>query len=102
MIHVLATITVAAGRRDAFLDQFRKIIAEVRAEDGCIAYGPAVDADTGLAGQHRLGEDRVVIVEQWRDLAALKAHAVAPHMLAYRERVKGLALSTELVVLEPV
>lgn len=101
MIHVIATIAVAPGRRDAFLAEFRRIVADVLAEDGCLAYGPAVDVATGLAPQGPLRPDTAVIIEQWRDLDALKAHLVAPHMAAYRERVKGLVQGVQLQVLQP-
>lgn len=101
MIHVIATIDLAPGTREAFLAEFRQNIANVRAEAGCIEYGPAIDAETGIAAQHRIGADRVAVIEQWESVDALKAHAVAPHMLAYRGRVKDFVRSVELRVLSP-
>ena len=101
MIHVIATIELAPGTRDAFLTEFRKLIPDVKAEAGCIAYGPAVDAETDIPTQARIGADKVVIVEQWESVAALKAHAVAPHMQAYRVRVKEFVKGMELRVLSP-
>ncbi len=100
MIVVLAEIDLQPGTRAAFLEEFRKILADVRAEDGCIEYGPTVDAVTDLTNQTLLGEDRAMIVEKWRDAAALKAHLAAPHMVAYRPRVKDYVKSTKLTVLE--
>ncbi len=101
MIHVIATIELAPGTRDAFLTEFRKLIPGVKAEAGCIAYGPAIDAETDIPTQARIGADKVVIVEQWESVAALKAHAVAPHMQAYRVRVKEFVKGMELRVLSP-
>ena len=101
MIHVIATITVKPGQRDAFLTEFRKLIPEVHAEQGCIEYGPTVDAVTSLAAQHKLGPDKAVIVEKWESIEALKAHGSAPHMQAYRQRVKDIVISTEVLMLEP-
>lgn len=101
MIHVIATIELAPGSRDAFLAEFRKLIPDVKAEAGCIAYGPAVDAQTDIPTQALIGADKVVIVEQWESVAALKAHAVAPHMQAYRVRVKEFVKGMELRVLSP-
>jgi quinol monooxygenase YgiN len=43
----------------------------------------------------------VVIIEKWETLAHLKAHAVAPHMQAYRPKVKDFVKSIELRVLSP-
>jgi quinol monooxygenase YgiN len=101
MIHVLATIELAPGTRGAFLTEFRKIIADVRAEQGCIEYGPAVDTSTDLTNQSRLGPDKVVVVEKWTDIAALNAHSVAPHMQAYRLKVKDFVRGVNLLVLDP-
>lgn len=101
MIHVIATIDLAPGTREAFLAEFRKIIADVRAEAGCIEYGPAIDAETGIPTQNKLGADRVTVLEKWESVDALKAHAVAPHMQAYRARAKEFVRGMELRVLSP-
>ena len=101
MIHVLATIDLRPQMRDRFLDEFRGIVPEVLGEDGCIEYGAAVDLETGLSAQPPVRPDVAVIVEKWRDLDALRAHLVAPHMLAYRERVKPCVVRSTLQVLEP-
>lgn len=101
MIHVIATIELAPGKRQAFLDEFRQLVPKVRAEAGCLEYGPTVDVASGIAAQGAVREDTVTVVEKWSDLAALKAHLVAPHMEAYRPRVKDLVRSTKLQILEP-
>src|SRR5262249_55936934 len=87
MLHVIATIELNPGTREAFLAEFRKIVPLVHAEEGCIEYGPTVDATTDLERQAR-SADTVVIIEKWTTLATLKAHLVAPHMTAYRPKVK--------------
>ena len=101
MIHVIATIELTPGTREAFLTEFRKIIADVRAEQGCIEYGPAIDAATELTNQSQLGPDKVVVVEKWTDITALNAHTVAPHMQAYRLKVKDFVRGVNLLVLDP-
>jgi quinol monooxygenase YgiN len=101
MIHVLATIELNPGTRDRFLTEFHGVMPAVHAEVGCIEYGPAVDATTDIPQQQRLGDDKVMIVEKWDSLEALKAHLVAPHMLAYRERVKGYVARVGLHILQP-
>ncbi len=101
MIHVIATIEVRPGRRDDFLAEFRKNVPTVRAEAGCLEYGPAVDVATGIAAQAPPRDHVVVVVEKWADLDALRAHLAAPHMAAYRERVKDLVVGASLQVLQP-
>jgi quinol monooxygenase YgiN len=102
MIHVIATIELVPGKRDELLAEFRKLVPLVRAEAGCLDYGPAVDMHTGLAVQVPTREHVVTVVERWDSLDALRAHLQAPHMAAYRERVKGLVADVRLQVLQPV
>jgi quinol monooxygenase YgiN len=71
----------------------------VRAEDGCIEYGPAVDADGLGSFQTKFGPDTFVVIEKWRDADALKAHAGAPHMAAYAAKVKDWIASRVIHVL---
>lgn len=100
MIIVLARIQTIPGKRDEFLAEFQRLVPEVRAEAGCIEYGPAVDAVTDLPAQ-LTDADVVMVVEKWESLEALKAHLVAPHMVSYRTRVKDLVAGTQLQVLDP-
>lgn len=101
MIHVIATIEVKPGQRDALLAEFHRIVPLVRAEVGCLEYGPAVDVASGLAVQGPPRENIVIVIEKWESLAALKAHTQAPHMADYRMRVKDLVVSVQLQALEP-
>lgn len=101
MIHVLALIEVAEGRREEFLREFRRIVPTVRAEQGCIEYGPAIDLPTDIPTQQPPRDNVVTVIEKWKSVDALKAHAAAPHMQEYRQRVKGLALGTKLYILQP-
>jgi quinol monooxygenase YgiN len=101
MIHVIATVELAPGTREKFLTEFRNVMPAVRAEAGCIEYGPAVDADTDIPIQFRIGADKVVVIEKWESVAALKAHGVAPHMQAYRVKVQDCVRGMELRVLTP-
>ncbi|MEZ6124028.1 MAG: putative quinol monooxygenase [Planctomycetaceae bacterium] len=99
MIIVIATIQLHPGQREAFLTEFRRIVPQVLAEDGCIEYGPTIDVETDLPNQNR-DADRVTIVEKWASVDHLKAHLVAPHMETYRPKVRTMVMSSELRVLE--
>lgn len=101
MVHVIATIHVAAGRRTDFLREFHAIVPSVKGEHGCLEYGPAVDVPTSIAAQLPGRDDVVVVIEKWANLSALEKHLVAPHMLKYREKVKELVTGVELQILEP-
>jgi quinol monooxygenase YgiN len=73
----------------------------VKAEQGCVEYGPTVDVASGIAVQSEVREDVVTIIEKWSDLDTLKVHLAAPHMKEYRERVKDLVVKLQLQVLQP-
>jgi len=102
VIYVIATIELCPDKRDQFLLEFTQLVPEVRAEDGCIEYGGAIDLATGLPAQVAIRPDVVTVVEKWSSLDALNAHRTAPHMREFRERVKMLVLGTTLQVLSPV
>jgi quinol monooxygenase YgiN len=101
MIHVIATVELVEGKRDVFIETFRKLMPKVHAEKGCIEYGPAMDVDTGLAVQEPVRPDTVVILEKWADIPSLKAHLGQSHMAEYREAVKDLVLNLRLQILQP-
>lgn len=101
MIHVIATIQAAPGRRAELLREFRVLLPQVRAELGCIEYGPTIDLATQIAAQPPPRPDVVVMIEKWQDLAALEAHLAAPHMTAFRAKVKDLVANIQIQVFEP-
>jgi quinol monooxygenase YgiN len=101
MIHVIAIITAKPGQRGAVLEAFRGNVAAVRAEEGCIEYGAAVDAGGPEGLQTRFGPDTFVVIEKWASIEALKAHAAAPHMAAYGAKTRPMIASRVIHVLSP-
>jgi len=99
MIHVIATIELVEGNREAFLAEFRRIIRIVRDEDGCIEYGPAIDVETEVGQPPR--PDVVTVIEKWASVPALEAHLKAPHMAKYRAIVKDMVAGIKIQVLKP-
>jgi quinol monooxygenase YgiN len=102
MIQVLAIITAQPGKREEILEAFKANRAAVLAEAGCIEYGAVVDAANLPPGWATFGPDTFVVVEKWESMDALKAHAKAPHMLAYGAKVKDITASRAIHVTEPV
>ena len=101
MIHVVAIVTAKPGKREEILKAIRANLPAVRAEKGCIEYGPAIDADGIGPFQTRAGADTIFVIEKWSDADALRAHAAAPHMAAYAAKVKDLIASRVIHVLTP-
>ncbi|MEM7461865.1 MAG: putative quinol monooxygenase [Pseudomonadota bacterium] len=101
MVHVIAIITTKDGLREKVLEEFRKIIPLVLAEDGCLEYGPAIDADRVGEVQTEFGNNTFVVVEKWESAAALRAHFKAPHMAEYASKVRDMLADRAIHVLSP-
>jgi quinol monooxygenase YgiN len=101
MIHVIAVISAKPGMRDSILQAFRDNVPAVRAEQGCIEYGAAVDAANAPKIQTQYGPDTFLAIEKWESLDALKAHATSPHMAAYAAKTKEMIASRVIHILSP-
>lgn len=101
MIHVIAIITAKPGRREAILREFRANMPAVHAENGCIEYGPAIDAEGIGSFQAKFGSDTFVVIEKWESPKALREHAAAPHMAAYAAKTKDMIASRVIHVVQP-
>lgn len=101
MVHVIAVITAKPSKRDEILRHFHANIPAVLAEQGCIEYGPAIDADLAPPVQTKYGPDTFVVIEKWESMDALQAHAVAPHMKAYAATTRELIAERVIHVLSP-
>ena len=71
VLHV--TYTCLPGMAEAFVSALKDsgLQAAVRQEDGCLQYDYHISCEAA---------DTVVLIERWRDAAALARHSAAPHM----------------------
>lgn len=101
MIHVIATIELKPNCREAYLAVLRDNVPNVKAEEGCLAYEPALDIDSGLPVQGSLRENVVTIIEAWESREHLVAHLKTPHMLSYRDAVADYVENLSVQVMSP-
>ena len=99
MIHVLASITVKASVRTAFLQIFKTNVPKVLKEEGCLEYSVTVDFPTEVPIQEA-NSNIVTVVEKWETFPHLQAHFTAPHMLDYKAKVEGMVEDVSLKILE--
>jgi len=87
ILHV--TYTCLPGKAEEFVTALKEsgLQATVRAEDGCIQY------DYHLSCEEK---DTVVLIERWRDAAALAAHAAQPHMAQIAAMKDGRVSATDV------
>jgi quinol monooxygenase YgiN len=101
MLYVIATVEVKPGKREDLLKRISRLVSKVRAEKGCMEYGPAVDAPTTIKTQIPLGENKLIIIEKWEGTKELETHATAPHMIEYRQDVKDMVTGVKIQILQP-
>ena len=93
-VRVVAVLQGRPGQGAALLELWPGLSAQVRAEEGCLAYD-----------LHRVqgDDDRFVVLERWASLEALAAHGRAPHMREFGNQAAGLmAAAPEITVLDDV
>jgi quinol monooxygenase YgiN len=80
---ILAELEAQPGQGDALAAAVAatQAVRISQAEPGCLAYDLCRDADA---------PDRFVMVERWRDLAALAEHLATPHFAAVGAALEGL------------
>ena len=87
MIHVVAVITAKPGQRAAILEHFRANVPAVRAEEGCIEYGAAVDADPALPFQKKWGDDTFLVLQSTGIHSTTALRIVMTRDLAVRDSI---------------
>ena len=94
MIHVIATIETAPGRRDDFLDRVSGPGAGRPGRDGLhrVRAGDR-SGRRRSASQPAVRDDVVTVIEKWESVrGARKLILAAPHMVRYRRTVKDLVV----------
>ena len=98
MIHVVAILTAKPGQRVAVLQALHGNLDAVLAEQGCLEYGPVIDA---VHTPSPFGPDTILVIEKWANEDALAAHAKSAHMAAYAAATRDLVASRVIHVLQP-
>jgi len=85
VLHV--TYTCLPGKAEDFVRALkeRDLQARVRAEDGCLQYDYYISCEA---------PDTVLLLEKWRDAAALDVHSRQPHMAEIAACKEGRVLQT--------
>lgn len=84
MIIILGAVQVAAGQRDAAIALGLDHCARSRAEPGCISHDCHLDA---------ADPDKLVFVERWADMAAVRAHFAIPASGDFVRRMSAMAVA---------
>jgi quinol monooxygenase YgiN len=102
VVHVIASIEVQSGKRDAFLEAFARFQPKVLAEPGCIEYGATGDAQCDIGRPVPYRANVITLVERWENPEALRAHLQPENMAPWKAAVKDIVAGVTLQVLEPL
>jgi len=92
MVSVIAKIPVQADKVDSFLAALQELTASVAQEPGAVLY---------TANRASSEPNTIVIMERYRDKAALDAHSSSPYLKAFFARMpEFLAGKPEVSVME--
>lgn len=80
MIIVTGHARMKPGALKALREEMDAMVTASRAEEGCIGYSYGIDT---------MDPDRMLVLEYWKDEAALQAHGAEPHMKAWRAALAG-------------
>jgi quinol monooxygenase YgiN len=86
---VTARITTAPGAAAELLPAARRMVEATRQEDGCLSYELLQSVES---------EDSYVMLESWRDRAALDAHMTAPAMVEFGAAAGALLTGVDITV----
>lgn len=86
MILVTGEITARPDNLDVLRALCVEHSARSRAEPGCISHNVHADCENPL---------RLVFLERWSDMAALKAHFAVPESTAFMKAVRALAADSK-------
>ena len=102
MIQVVTAVELIPDCPGEFLRVLNEIVPKVRNEEGCLAYEPMVDVESGMPTQGKLRQNTIALVEAWATMDALHAHLRAPHMAGFREAAQDYVLKVSHQVLQPL
>lgn len=93
MFTLLVKFDCRQGKREAFIEKVKSsgILAEIRAEDGCIKY------DYYFAEKD---SNEILLIEQWKSKQHQQIHINRPHMVKLREFKGDYIVNTVLKEVE--
>ncbi len=94
MIGLIAKIPVQENKVDEAITMFKELIQKVAEEEGTLSY---------TLNRSKKEPNTLVVMERYKDKAALNAHSASPHFNAFMTRLfKILDGNPEITVMEEI
>jgi quinol monooxygenase YgiN len=94
MISVIAKLPVKEGKMEEAISAFKELMTHVAKEEGTLSY---------TLNQGKSIPNTLVVMERYKDKAALDAHSSSPHFKAFLPKSAGfMAAKPEITVMEEI
>lgn len=94
MITVIAKLPIQEGKMEAALAAFKVLMSGVAKEEGTVLYS---------LNQEKANPNVLIMVEQYKDKAALQSHSATPHFKEFFERCGAfLGGNPEMTVMKEI
>ncbi|MDO0926610.1 putative quinol monooxygenase [Streptomyces sp. TG1A-8] len=80
-VMIIAESNAAEGKADQVRSLIQSVVERTRAEDGCLRYDLLRDLDD---------DSHMILIEEWRDQAALDAHLASEHLTSLFQEMMPL------------
>ncbi|KUH38124.1 MULTISPECIES: putative quinol monooxygenase [Streptomyces] len=80
-VMVIAESNAVEGKADQVRSLVESVVERTRAEDGCLRYELLRDLDD---------DHHIILIEEWRDQAALDAHLASEHLITLFQEMMPL------------
>ncbi len=84
MIYVIARAEILPEKFSEYVAALRRLVPQVRAEEGCLGYDPCVDLEGDGVGRF------ITIVEKWASKEHWQSHMRTAHMNEFRTVARPL------------
>ena len=94
MIGVIAKLPIQEGKVDEAIEAFKGLMGHVAKEEGTLLY---------TMNRSKAEPNTIVIMERYRDKAALEAHSSAPYFKEFMKQTPALlAGKPELIIMDEI
>lgn len=92
-LKIIAAIVIKEEYKDELMTIFHTVVEETRKEAGCIAYALHQDVKNSK---------KYIILEEWKDQAAIDSHNASPHFQAFAKGIEGKIESLSIDVIREI
>ncbi|MCL5260318.1 MAG: antibiotic biosynthesis monooxygenase [Gammaproteobacteria bacterium] len=95
---MITHVVLFPGKRNAYIEEYKKLAPFVRQEVGCLEYEIFVDS-LDLRFDNEKRDNAVVLLEKWESIEALQNHSRSNFLMEFKEKVKNMRQNSKYELL---